>query len=142
MFHCLHSNHKHLGVTFSHNCKWHCHIEHILKSTSSQQSMLRKLKFSLSRNNLEAIYFTYSFPLLEFACELWDGFTQQEYNKIEQIQHEAAKIITGLPKFSSLESLYFESGWEPLHSRRKRKKLNMFYKIRNTNAPSYLCDCL
>jgi hypothetical protein len=104
--------------------------------------MLRKLKFSLSRNNLEAIYFTYSFPLLEFACELWDGCTQQEYNKIEQIQHEAAKIITGLPKFSSLESLYFESGWEPLHSRRKRKKLNMFYKIRNTNAPSYLCVCL
>jgi hypothetical protein len=104
--------------------------------------MLRKLKFSLSRNNLEAIYFTYSIPLLEFACELWDGCTQQEYNKIEQIQHEAAKIITGLPKFSSLESLYFESGWEPLHSRRKRKILNMFYKIRNTNAPSYLCDCL
>jgi hypothetical protein len=25
-------NHKHLGVTFSHNCKWHCHIENILKS--------------------------------------------------------------------------------------------------------------
>jgi hypothetical protein len=24
-------NYKHLGVTFSHNCKWHCHIENILK---------------------------------------------------------------------------------------------------------------
>ena len=32
-------NHKHLGITFSHNCKWHCHIENILKSTSSQLSM-------------------------------------------------------------------------------------------------------
>jgi hypothetical protein len=32
----------------SHNCKWHCHIENILKSTSSQLSMLRKFKFSLS----------------------------------------------------------------------------------------------
>jgi hypothetical protein len=84
----------------------------------------------------------YILPLLEYACELWDGCTQQEYNKIEQIQHEAARIITGLPKFSSLESLYFETGWEPLHSRRRRRKLNMFYKIRNSNAPSYLCDCL
>jgi hypothetical protein len=54
--------------------------------------------------------FTYILPLLEYACELWDGCTQQEYNKIEQIQHEAARIITGLPKFSSLESLYFETG--------------------------------
>jgi hypothetical protein len=50
--------------------------------------------FSLSRHNLEAIYFTYILPLLEYACELWDGCTQQEYNKIEQIQHEAARIIT------------------------------------------------
>jgi hypothetical protein len=40
----------------------------------------------------------------------FDGCTQQEYNKIEQIQHEAARIITGIPKFSSLESLYFETG--------------------------------
>jgi hypothetical protein len=65
-----------------------------------------------SRHNLEVIYFTYILPLLEYACELWDGCTQQEYNKIEQIQHEAARIITGLPKFSSLESLYFETGWD------------------------------
>jgi len=91
-------HHKHLGVTFSHNCKWHCHIENILKSTSIQLSMLRKFKFTLSRHNLETIYFTYILPLLEYACELWDGCTQQEYNKIEQIQHEAARIITGLSK--------------------------------------------
>ena len=95
---------------------------------SSQLSMLRKFKFSLSRHNLETIYFTYILPLLEYDCELWDGCTQQEYNKIQQIQHEAARIITGLPKFSSLESLYFETGWEPLHPRRRRRKLNMFYK--------------
>ena len=86
-------NHKHLGVTFSQNCKWHCHIENIQKSTSIQLSMLRKFEFTLSRHNLETIYFTYILPLLEYACELWDGCTQQEYNKIEQIQHEAARII-------------------------------------------------
>ena len=38
--------------------------------------------------------------------------------------------------------LDFETRWEPLHSRRRRRKLNMFYKIRNNNAPSYLCVCL
>ena len=41
-----------------------------------------------------------------------------DLNKIEQIQHQAARIVTGLPKFASIESLYFETGWEPLHSRR------------------------
>ena len=51
-------NHKHLGVTFSSNCKWHCHIQNILKNTLGQLSMLRKFKINLSRENLEKIYFT------------------------------------------------------------------------------------
>jgi hypothetical protein len=58
----------------------------------------------------------------------WNRCTRQEYYNIEQIQHEVAIITSGLPNFSSLELLYFETGWEPLHSRRRRRKLNMFYK--------------
>ena len=46
------------------------------------------------------------------------------------------------PKFASIESLYFETGWEPLHSRRHSRKLNLFYKIRNNDSPLYLYDCL
>jgi hypothetical protein len=98
-------NHKHLGVTFFHNCKWHCHIENILKSTSSQLSMLRKYKFSLSRHNLETIYFTYILPLLEYARELWDGCTQQEQGLlaawlVEKIIHS---VFFGL-KFVALDA--------------------------------------
>jgi hypothetical protein len=32
-------------------------------------------------------------PLLEYACELWDGCTQQEYNKIEQIQKQELPVV-------------------------------------------------
>jgi hypothetical protein len=69
-------------------------------------------------------------------------FNSLDLNKIEEIQHEAARIFTGLPKFASIESLYFETGWEPLHSRRHSRKLNLFYKIRNNDSPLYLYDCL
>ena len=98
--------------------------------------MLRKFKFILSKQNLETIYFTDILPLSEYACELWNGCIQQEYNKIAQIQHEAARIIiiSGLSKDYSLESHYFKTGCEPLHSSRRGRKLNMFYKIRNNNV--------
>ena len=76
--------------------------------------MLRTFKISLNRDNLERTYFTYISPLLEYAFELWDGCTILGLNKIEQIQHEAAGIFTGLPIFATIESLYFETGWEPL----------------------------
>ena len=63
-------------------------------------------------------------------------------NKIEQVQHKSAIIVPGLPRFCSIESLYFETGWEPLHSRRERRKLHIFKKNHNNIAPSYLSDCL
>jgi hypothetical protein len=48
----------------------------------------------------------------------------------------------GLPIYSSAESLYFETGWSKLEDRRKSRKLNLFYKIENKMAPTYLSDCL
>jgi hypothetical protein len=40
------------------------------------------------------------------------GCFEYDSDKIEKIQLEAARIVTGLRKFSSLEVLYFETGWE------------------------------
>ena len=47
-----------------------------------------------------------------------------------------------MPKFASKESLYFETGWETLNCRRRRRKLTLFHKIHNNIAPEYLNDCL
>ena len=41
----------------------------------------------------------------------------------EQAQLNAARIVTGLPVFASLNSLYHETGWETLSKRRTNKKL-------------------
>jgi len=49
---------------------------------------------------------------------------------------------SGLLKFASVESLYFETGRESLHSRRDSRILNMFHTIRNNDSGLYLYDCL
>jgi hypothetical protein len=49
--------------------------------------------------------------------------------KLEKIQLEAARIVTGLTKFASKDSLYFETGWETLVNRRETRKLTTFYKM-------------
>ena len=58
------------------------------------------------------------------------------------MQLESARIVTGLPKFASRDSLYYETGWEPLSCRRKSRKLTTFYKMHNKVCPQYLCNCL
>ena len=51
-------------------------------------------------------------------------------------------MVTELPKFASIESLYFEIEWEPFHFRRHSRKFSLFCKIRNNDSPLYLYDCL
>jgi hypothetical protein len=64
------------------------------------------------------------------------------YNKLDQLQLEAARIVTGLPIFASSILIYKELGWESLTERRKSRKLQMFSNIQDNNAPKYLCDLI
>jgi hypothetical protein len=49
---------------------------------------------------------------------------------------------TGLTSYASLDSIYCETGWENLTVRREDKKLNLFYKIINNEAPEYLSELI
>jgi hypothetical protein len=49
-------SHTHLGVTLASDAKWNNHIENIILSVSRHLGILRKLKYRLSRQNLEKLY--------------------------------------------------------------------------------------
>ena len=57
------NSHKHLGVTFSSDAKWNIHVENILLSIYKHLNVLRKLKYKLSRKNLEKLYLVYIRPI-------------------------------------------------------------------------------
>lgn len=59
----------------------------------------------LKREDLLKIYKTYILPVLEYACEIFDGCTLGDSEKLEKVQREAARIITGLPSYARNDSL-------------------------------------
>ena len=73
---------------------------------------------------------------------MWDGTTYNNSEKLEKLQLEAARIVTGLPCFASRDSLYFETGREKLSNRRSARKLSLFYKMNNNLVPSILTDIM
>ena len=81
-------------------------------------------------------------PLFEYACELWDNCGIGNSQKLEQLQLEAARIVTGLPIFTKTEILYKETCWELLSVRQRRRKLQLFYNKFNKNTPNYLCTLI
>ena len=62
--------------------------------------------------------------------------------KLEKINIEAARIVTGATKLVSINTLYNECGWETLEKRREKHKLIQFYKMKNGLTPEYLNDLI
>ena len=112
-------HHKHLGLTLSANGKWREYIRQLTESASKILGMMRAVKFKISRNSLNQIYISFLRPLLEYASVVWDNCTFSERDSLEKIQHEAARIVTGLTRSTSLINLYTEIGWLSLSDRRK-----------------------
>jgi len=81
-------------------------------------------------------------PLLEYSCEVWDNCSQMDNDRIEKLQLEAARIVTGLTVLSSRDSLYQETEGGKLSSRQERRKLCLMNNMYHGHAPSYLCDLL
>ena len=136
------TDHKHLGITFSRNGTWHEHITEIKDKSWKRINIMRKLKFVLDRISLETIYVSFIRPLLEYSDVVWDNITKYEEQELENIQLEAARIVTGSTKLVSINALYIETGWETLKARRHKHKLILYYKMKFNIAPQYLCTLI
>jgi hypothetical protein len=84
-----------LGLTFASDGNWTNHIDYIVNAAFKQVNVLRKLKFTLSKQTLSNIYLTFIRPTLEYACEVWNGCFEREVAKLEKVQLESARIVTG-----------------------------------------------
>ncbi|MCG7879943.1 MAG: reverse transcriptase domain-containing protein [Candidatus Thiodiazotropha endolucinida] len=134
--------HKHLGLTLSCNGQWKKHIENIISSAAKVVGIMRKLKYTFNRLALNQIYLSYVLPIIEYSCIVWDGCTAQDCQSLEKLQHEAARIVTGLTRSVSLDKLYKECGWLTLKQRRYKYKLSFMYNVVHENVPSYILDII
>lgn len=130
--------HKHLGIYFYKDGMWYDHINYIVKKAYTRINILRKFRLCLDRHVLEKIYLSFIRPLLEYGDVIWDNTNKSLVNKIENVQIEAMRIVTGGTKLTSIEKLYKETGWESLSDRRETHKLILFYKMINFETPDYL----
>ena len=60
-----------------------------------------------------------------------------QWKKLESFQYSAALAVTGTWRGTSREKLYIELGWESLNSRRRSKRLTLFFKYLNNLSPGY-----
>ena len=61
---------------------------------------------------------------------------------IEQIQIEAAKLITGAVKGTKHERLYADTQWQTLQKRRATQKIIQIHKMVKNEAPDFLSNLI
>jgi hypothetical protein len=96
------SSPKHLGIYFSDNGSWHEHIDYIVKKLFVRLNILRRFRLVLDRFTLEKMYFSFIRPILEYGDVIWDSNIQYLADKIEYVQIEALRIVTGGTKLTSI----------------------------------------
>ena len=104
---------------------------------------MRSLKFRLHRNCLKTIYVSHIRSALEYCDVIWDNCTAEQALKLEHLQLDCIRIITGLPKFCSNENLYRESGFDTLSERRRQHRLVVTFRAVALNeCPPYFLELL
>jgi hypothetical protein len=78
-------------------------MNYILEKASKRLNVLRKFKFTVDRQSLETIYFSYIRPILEYTDIVWDNITKHMCEKLEKINLEAARIVTGATKLTFIK---------------------------------------
>ena len=85
----------------------------------------------------EQLYFALVRPHLEFACAVWDPFTNTDIQRLEMIQHKAARFVT--KNYSrapgSITKILEQLQWPTLEQRRKQCRLRNMYKIQTEPQP-------
>ena len=132
------NSHKHLGITFQNDGKWKEQTASIVARAKRRNDILRSYMHRLDRKTLEKLYLCYIRPVTEYASVVWDNCSDGEKNDIEEIQREAARIVTGAKKGTSHQFLYDDTHWELLQVRRTRARLLQLFKILKCTVPPTL----
>ena len=104
---------------------------------------LRKLQTVLPRHSLLTIYKAFIRPHLDYCDVIYDKvFNESWHKKFESAQYNAALAITGAIRGTNTEKLYQTLGLESLRTRRKFRRLSLFYKIYNDQSPLYLYNLI
>jgi hypothetical protein len=102
--------HKHVGITISRDLSWHRHISNVTVQARSAVNRLRPYKFKLDRRSLELIYISSIRPLMEYGDVVWAGGNIGDLEKLESIQIDAARVITGATARCSTSLLFKDVG--------------------------------
>jgi len=128
---------KFLGLIFDNKLNWSNHIQYITEKCQPRINLLRSLtgtKWGANKTSLLHIYRALIRSIIDYGSELFYNTSTTILNKLDKIQHQCLRIITGALKTTPKDALLNECGEIPLKLRRKQILLKHLTKIHLQNS--------
>ena len=84
---------KYLGVMIDDNLTWNDHISMLCKNLAFKVSQLSRAKYKVTDAFLITFYKTVIQPTIDYGITVWGHTKQENINKIQRLQNQAARII-------------------------------------------------
>ena len=144
---------KHLGMIIDKKLSFESHVTEKIKKANKGIGVMKQLYRYVPRTALEIIYKLYVRPHLDYGDVVYhipdkNSATFDSENdtihplmaRIESVQYEAARVVSGAWKGTSRDKLYNDLGWESLHHRRNFRRLCILYELQKNDFPKYLSE--
>jgi len=135
-------SHMYLGLLFTCNLKWTEHINLIYLKARKRLSLMTPLKYELDRKTLHIMFTSFVRPVMEYGNVVWGGTYDSDMNKLEKINVDGMRLLTGATANSNIRKLYEETAWQSVRERCDAAMATMLYKIKHFLTPNYLTSLL
>ena len=130
---------KHLGLYLDEKLNFSHHIKEKTSKAYRGIGVIKKLQNILPRQSLLTIYKSFIRPHLDYGDVVYDQPDNETLcSKIQTVQYNAARAITGAHRGTSQSKLYVQLGLESLKARRWFRRLCYFHKFKSYGLPPYL----
>ncbi|XP_052130097.1 uncharacterized protein LOC127751095 [Frankliniella occidentalis] len=113
---------KFLGITMDPALNWKTHVANTQAKCRNRLKFIRSLTghwWGAHPMTLKRTYTSLIRPMLDYGIEIYDPHSQEMWAKLESIQMEAARIITGAMKSTPRHALLAETGEMPIQLRQR-----------------------
>ena len=131
--------HPYLEVIISDDLKWGKHIAYISWKAGATVGFLRRNLRNCPKECRRLAYIALVRSRLEYAETVWDPYYQQDTEKLERVQRQAARFITKdyrTREPGCANRMLQDLNLPPLAERRRQARLGLMYKITGGLIPA------
>ena len=124
------SSTTYLGVELASDLTWKNHINRTCSKANKQLAFLRRNLQIKNKRIKETAFKGLVRPATEYCATIWDPHHQKYIDQVEAVQRRAARFVNNDYSYeSSPTEMIRKLEWESLKLRRRKARLNVFYKI-------------